>query len=431
MARQAGRISRRHLSLCCRILVAMQALAAPGAWAEVYESSTSYELVVREALAAVPEPLRAFFGNTSRTVYEAALGNVVAGRPGHAHPSPHRHMVTLDAAVEDDASDADRLSAVGGFPRAQHLAESLYRKHGLTGGLLPWVIDEQRAALVEAFRARDWEAVPLRCGMLLHSLTDAGLPFHASRTGADIDGWPTEAEGEMAALERRAAGRIQVVLVDRARDRLAYEVRVFHARAERLENPTDAVFGLLQQSCLEAAGLDRIDREIIAQLGIRDASSWQAHRNEYYRLLEVRVLPVLRRQLESAALLGANLICTAWSDAGSPLPPAFPAMTAPSPSAIVPAVNATARVTGGRSEQPPRSPRDAAPDGSATAPATSSDSALNSVNFVGSMSSQVFHRATCRHAQRIKVENLVRFANSAAARKAGRTPCKSCQPDGP
>lgn len=49
--------------------------------------------------------------------------------------------------------------------------------------------------------------------------------------------------------------------------------------------------------------------------------------------------------------------------------------------------------------------------------------------FVASKSSKVFHRATCSHAKRISEANIVRFSTANEAKKTGRRPCKTCNPE--
>jgi hypothetical protein len=49
-------------------------------------------------------------------------------------------------------------------------------------------------------------------------------------------------------------------------------------------------------------------------------------------------------------------------------------------------------------------------------------------NYVASKSSEVFHKSDCRWAQNISQENLVGYRTREAAIKAGKRPCKSCNP---
>ena len=48
--------------------------------------------------------------------------------------------------------------------------------------------------------------------------------------------------------------------------------------------------------------------------------------------------------------------------------------------------------------------------------------------YVASKSSNVFHRPNCRWAKNISPENLVEYKSREEAIKAGKRPCKSCQP---
>ena len=51
-----------------------------------------------------------------------------------------------------------------------------------------------------------------------------------------------------------------------------------------------------------------------------------------------------------------------------------------------------------------------------------------SMEFWASRKSDRYHFPDCRHAERIKPANLIKFASSGEARKAGYTPCKACRP---
>jgi hypothetical protein len=57
-----------------------------------------------------------------------------------------------------------------------------------------------------------------------------------------------------------------------------------------------------------------------------------------------------------------------------------------------------------------------------------SASAANRHGFIASKASGVFHRADCRWALNISDENLVSFKSRDEAAKAGKRPCKTCNP---
>ncbi|MHC4701251.1 MAG: Ada metal-binding domain-containing protein [Planctomycetota bacterium] len=80
-------------------------------------------------------------------------------------------------------------------------------------------------------------------------------------------------------------------------------------------------------------------------------------------------------------------------------------------------------------------PRDHKPSGAGDAnnPSrrqTNSDpgSAPSKHGYIGSKSSDVFHKPDCSWAQNISSENLVSYANRDEATKAGKRPCKMCNP---
>jgi hypothetical protein len=69
---------------------------------------------------------------------------------------------------------------------------------------------------------------------------------------------------------------------------------------------------------------------------------------------------------------------------------------------------------------------------SSTNPAEQTDKNENSTAveyiFVASSSSTVFHKPDCRWAQNISQENLIKYKSREEAIKAGKRPCKTCNP---
>ncbi len=56
------------------------------------------------------------------------------------------------------------------------------------------------------------------------------------------------------------------------------------------------------------------------------------------------------------------------------------------------------------------------------------DSAISEQKYVASKSSSIFHKPECRWAQNISQENLVTYKSKEEAMKAGKRPCKTCNP---
>ena len=53
---------------------------------------------------------------------------------------------------------------------------------------------------------------------------------------------------------------------------------------------------------------------------------------------------------------------------------------------------------------------------------------VNAAEFWGSKNSTKYHNPTCKWAQKINPSNLVKFNSPEAAKKAGYSPCKICNP---
>lgn len=49
-------------------------------------------------------------------------------------------------------------------------------------------------------------------------------------------------------------------------------------------------------------------------------------------------------------------------------------------------------------------------------------------NFVGSVKSDKYHYLSCRHAESIKAENVIKFSSVGEAKSKGYSPCGVCKP---
>ncbi|MBI4719183.1 MAG: hypothetical protein HY763_15400 [Planctomycetes bacterium] len=404
-------------ALICMVLWAalpVRAGEAGGVSPVLEESPEAYEIVATAAVRILPSGLR--------EPYHARLDALLlACRPGESFGSAagaqaqRGHYVPLDAVAEGPDARPSRRDVAGTFPRRERDAEKLLKRASLpTEAVLPWTILEQHRLLVEAFRSAPPGTILARSGELLHFVTDAALPFNTTR---DPDGcstgalrWSLGAEGTPCRGDGSLRYRIQVELVRRCARRFQEEVRLWPDRFRRVADPGEAAFDLLLESYGVLPTLDSIDASLIEELKLTDAAGFSSRREEYYERLSERLGWCLRWRLEEAALLGANLIGTAWMEAGSPdldrSPPEAAGAIGPTASEAAPAnLPATAGVTAG-------------------------DALAAGGGFVASTESQVFHRGDCRTVQRIKPENLVRFRTAAEARTGGRTPCKMCRPEG-
>ena len=399
-ARSSDRQGKRPFGRMTALIVFLASLGLRsnvGASEEV--PAEVYEIVTATAVTVVPEPIRPFFEANVETLKGAA----VAGR---SSPTPadvgadvdELHYIMLDVGAVKDGPEARRIAARR-FPHDQDAARKFFKRHKVrAGGLLPWVVHDRYHGLVRAFRAQDHSAVLEASGELLRSAADASLPFN---TTADPDGevtgnlgWRPKDVRDACEGHRTVRHRFHIGLIRRFRRQFEHEVRVWPSRFRHVSEPTEAAFEVLRDAhdCLPQ--LLTIDADLTAQLDITDAASFLASSEAFYTHLLRRAGPTMESRLEAGVLLGANLVGSAWTEAGSP--------------SLVPGSGAARPPT----SADPDLPR---PEG----------------GFVGSLNSTIFHRMDCRHAKRIRLENRVHFAKLDDARAAGRGPCRVCKPEAP
>lgn len=392
------------MSVLCGVLCSVVVVTSGDGRADCSrpEAPIAYELAWAVARPVLPRELQEFLA-----LHEA-------GFQAHFLPSrdktprepradeAQRHYVFLDAAARD-ASEAERRSAASAFPRKRAAARQLHETHELPdGGSLPWVIEEEYAALIRAFKDGDDESQVEKCAALMHLAVDAALPFN---TVAPPRG------REAAYADQR--DRFHGVLVARLRDRLAYEARVAPERLRAVDDPLDAALTALWESHAAAMELARLDAELIGALGLNDVAAAIGAADEYLSRAAEASASLLEARVEAGALLGADLIAGAWIKAGRPDLKANEtvAHTVRQPDAV-------------------KSPNEPAVNGAKVNPASGETaSTATNAEYIGSLGSMVYHRRTCAHCARIKLENTVGFSDAREAEAAGRKPCSACKPD--
>jgi len=368
------------------ILLSLISWSAAASTPDRVECSDSYEIAAAAAVPVLPAPLRTFFEAHSEALRKAAA-------PGARIPSGSKftssdeqwHYVSLDVAAGTASrseprpegsgpSLEDRRASARRFPRERDKAAALYESCGTReGGLLPWVIEDRYESLVRTFRQGDADKIAVEAGVLLHFAVDAALPLNTT-------------------ADRVMRQRYHTELIHRLQKRLEYEVRVSPDRLAPVKNALDATFEILQESHRSADELLAIDAEVGAEMGVREDEALPAAREALADRLAERAAPILEARIEAGALLAADLIASAWTQAGKPELKTAAVVAPPSPA---PAPHVA---TGG---------------------------------FVGSRNSTVYHRSTCPHAATIKPENRVIYESVEKAKAASRTPCKTCKPDAP
>ena len=357
----------------------------------------AYEIVASVAVTVLPEPIRPFFAEHLDLVKDFTVtGSASSGAGDLATGADEVHHIMLDVGAGPDDAEARRRAACQ-FPHDREAARKLFKRNGVrAGGVLPWLVQDRYRRLVQAFRDRDGVLILEASGDLLRSAADASLPFN---TTADRDGrtsghlgWRASDVRNGSEAHRSVRHRFHVGLIRRFRRQFEYEVRVWPNRFRHVSEPAEAAFETLLEAHACLPSLLGADAELVASLRITDAASFLASSELYYARLAGRAGPVMESRLEAGALLGANLVGSAWTEAGSP-----------------PLTHMTARMA----PQDQTKPAPANPE----------------VGFVGSRNSTVFHRLDCPHVKRIRPENRVHFTTIEEAQAAGRVPCQACQPD--
>ncbi len=362
-------------AMFCTLAALFAAQPSPAA---TIESPAVHEIAGSVATGVLPSELRPFFEARSRSVGAAAVQSAATNKDRNAHSFP------LDCAAKGN-DPVERRAAVRRFPRDRAASGEQLKRCGREGDdLLPWIVERHYAALVESMKRVDAERIARDAGALLHFAIDAALPFNATD-----DRWgeaPSAIRDERAPPFPSMRARYHVELPERLRERLAFEVRVAPQRVRPIDEPVAAAFDALAAAHESALVLEAIDREFAAFAPAgRSAASDAA--------LFERAAPIIETQIESGALLGAELIVLAWIEAGKPALPVGVTESSTKAAVNTPGASKTEKA------------------------------------FVGSRSSKVFHRASCSHGARVKLENRVYFDTAAQAKAQGRTPCKSCKPD--
>ena len=369
------------------------------------DESLSYdwmELVVGQTLPVIPGQVRAFLEPHVPDLRRASKTSTDKSEATRA--AKYTDHIKLDVAAKS-AEWKDRLDAAWAFPRSKSAARELFEANGeRDGGTLPWALESEYDELVKAFENTASEKIIEHTTAVIHLSAACGSPFNTTagvqigiKHDAKLGAPGSETDGQLE-------DRFERTLLDRTRDRLAYEVRVSPERFRVVDRPIDEIFQTLIASHRRLKPILDANQQIHAELTIPDPENLASVSDAYYGRLAERVGDDLEESIEAGAILAANLIGTAWIRAGRP--------DLPSPATAV----------ASKPEKPAESTSDSPAAGSAN---------TSVAPFAGSVNSTIYHRSTCSHLRRTKAENLVYFNTADEARGKGRSACKTCQPDAP
>ena len=210
-------------------------------------------------------------------------------RKGSTPGESERHYIDIDSYPEFLA---------GTLPRSRATLEARYGASTvLSTGVLPWAIGEVVTTLTRQFRAQQWSAAALTIADLCHYVGDANQPLHCTR---NYDGQLT---GNNGIHSRYESDMISTYLsqLDTPAMTAAY-----------CSSPLDAAFDVIAASW---AGVSTI---LSADYAAIDAARGSTSSAAYYASLWSSTRTLTQARLDTASVMTASLVYTAWVDAGTP-----------------------------------------------------------------------------------------------------------------
>lgn len=280
-------------------------LAAIGGKTVSVESTIAYEIAVRAAIEALPDELRPFFESHSALLLDGARSPL--SRDGVSH------ACFLDS--ESKSPDpADRRA------EAKRTAETLIA--GFAAGTpnanddsLPAQIARRVTSLEDSLKNRSEKDIAESAGTLIHFCMDAALPFNATDPK-----WTEQPRRLLAERDISHSPRtlFHDVVNQRLADRLAVECRVAPMRVKPVASVPAEVIAVVSDAHEAALELERVKREWTTESEVKSRDASGVSKTESEKKLAERGAPILETQIEAGALLAANLIVAAWTDAGRP-----------------------------------------------------------------------------------------------------------------
>lgn len=396
---------RRRLTPLTAIVISLATAIATVAYSPVvpqFYPEQTHTIIAFAAIDALPRPLFDSF-SAHRDIIAQEIGTLDARTVIDSRKREQK--VWLDYAVPENADTAARLLAARDFPMDPDESKTKgYRSE--TFGDLPFALQDHVQQLTLALRTAQWELARGHTLQILRLSTFVGFPSQMTRDSNSVD-----------------AHNAELRVVVGMRPRLLHEVRVFPGRFLRAVDTSALILAALRESHANYFHILDIVADAQRETGVTHSlgkvylvKPEAPSVREFRRLYAERAGNLMCEQFKNAALLAANLIGTAWMDAGSPEVP----MDTFAP----------------RAENKPgdTAKQDGADKSGVAAGDQKKSAAAGAVDlvadkFMGSSGSETYHRSSCQHAARIKPENTIRFTSLEEAQRAGRKACQTCKPD--
>ena len=247
-------------------------------------------------LPAYIDGLRAYDSNVDLHVTDPDT------RKSYTPGESYRHYIDIDTYPEFLA---------GTLARDRATLEAEYgASYVLNVGVLPWAIGEVTTTLTQQFQAQQWSAAALTIADLCHYVGDANQPLHCA---TNYDGQLTGNNGIHSRYESSM---------------LSTYLNQLHTPAMTVayySSPLDAAFDVIAASW---AGVS----PILAADNAAKAASGGSYNSTYYASLWNSTHTLTQARLDTASVITASLVFTAWTDAGRPIVPGSSADVPPLPA---------------------------------------------------------------------------------------------------
>jgi hypothetical protein len=224
----------------------------------------------------------------------------------------YRHYIDIDWYPEFLAGTLSRNRAT--------LEAEYGTSQVLTNGVLPWAIGTVMTTLTQQFQAQQWSAAALTIADLCHYLGDANQPLHCTK---NYDG---QLSGNSGIHSRYESSMISTYLG---------QLHTSPMAVAYYPSPVDGAFDVIAASW---AGVS----PILTADNTAKAASGGSYNATYYASLWNSTHALTQARLDTASVMTASYVYTAWMNAGEP---AVPGSSADVPPAAIAGVRLEAGPT--------------------------------------------------------------------------------------
>jgi hypothetical protein len=308
-----------QIAACLAALLLVTVAATP---AQAWDDQT-HQQIAAEAVARLPEPLQGLFsGEALKRLQAGVLEPDQRTAKLKEEKSPQyqvervKHFFDIDAITSEPYPFKD-------FPRDRKAAEAKFGAKAFEeSGTVPWTTEDALAALTDALKRQDPDAVFRAAGDLAHYAADLHQPLHVTK---NYDGQLTGQKGVHA--------RLEIGLQKRYTAFYAEEIKKDRTEPVYLTDPEGSLFDWLIKAGSRAPDIlaaDTAARQATGFVPLLDSEEAKKEADDvdsprakpYYaafkKEMESRGSPEAVAMREAAAHL-ADLYYTAWTNSGKPI----------------------------------------------------------------------------------------------------------------